>query len=155
MDEVGGGHRCSTNRLWHRRVTGSRSQVTHSDTQGNPMQKGLGISALVIAILAMFTPLLGTWLTVLVALLAAFAYGSGLGLGIASIVVNVFHIIFFSPLLWTTQGIMTLGASASNEEIVFLPWMLLLVQAVALAVVLLLHRRSTVAQPAVATSGSN
>lgn len=119
------------------------------------MQKGLGISALVIAILAIFTPLLGTWLTVVVALLAAFAYGSGLGLGIASIVVNVFHIFFFSPLLWTTQGVMTLGASASGEEIVFLPWMLLAVQGVALAVVLLLHRRSTTAQPAVASPGNS
>ena len=43
------------------------------------MQKDLGISALVIAILAVFILLLGTWLTVLVALLATFAYGSRLG----------------------------------------------------------------------------
>lgn len=107
------------------------------------MQKGFGIAALVIAILAMFTPMLGTWLTVLVALLAVFAYGSGLGLGIASIIVNMFHILFFSPLLWTTQGIFELGASQTGDDIVFVPWLLIAVQGVALFAVMLLHRHST------------
>lgn len=54
MDDVGGGHRC---------VTGSRSPTNPSESQGNMMQKDLGISALVIAILAVFILLLGTWLT--------------------------------------------------------------------------------------------
>lgn len=58
------------------------------------MQKGLGIAALVIAIIAMFTPFLGTWLTILAGLLAAFAYGPGIGLAIASIILNIVHIFF-------------------------------------------------------------
>jgi hypothetical protein len=62
------------------------------------MEKGLGIAALVVAIIAMFIPFVGTWLTILVAILAAFAAGEGFGLGIAAIIINVIHIFFFSPI---------------------------------------------------------
>jgi hypothetical protein len=64
------------------------------------MQKGLGITALVIAIIVIFVPFAGSWLTILVALLAAFAAGEGFGLGIAAIFINVVHIfVFFSSAL--------------------------------------------------------
>ncbi|WP_295581504.1 hypothetical protein [uncultured Lamprocystis sp.] len=116
------------------------------------MQKGLGIAALVIAILAMFIPFAGTWLTLLVALLAVFAYGPGLGLGIASLVVNVVHILFLSPLLWATQGLASVGAEASGEQIVFLPWVLIGAQVAAFAVLLILNGR--LVRPATATGTS-
>lgn len=64
------------------------------------MQKGLGISALVLAIVAIFLALIGPWLTLLVALLAAFSYGPGLSFGISSIVLNIINIIFLSPTVW-------------------------------------------------------
>ena len=41
------------------------------------MQKGLGIAALIIAIIAIFIPLAGTWITILAGLLTAFAAGPG------------------------------------------------------------------------------
>ena len=105
------------------------------------MQKGLGIAALVIAILAMFVPFAGTWLTLLVALLAVFAYGPGLGLGIASLVLNVVHILFLSPLLWATQGLASVGAEASGQQILFVPWILIGVQVAAFAILLILNGR--------------
>ena len=104
------------------------------------MQKGFGIAALVIAILAMFTPFIGTWLTIVVAVLAVAAYGPGTGLGIASLLINVAHIMFFSPLLWATQGAVVLGAEASGEEVLFMPWVLIGVQVVAFAALLLFNR---------------
>jgi hypothetical protein len=116
------------------------------------MQNGLGIAALVIAILAMFVPLFGTWLSLLVAILAVFAYGPGLGLGIASLIVNAVHILFLSPLLWATQGLASMGAEASGEQIVFLPWVLLGVQVAAFVALLSLNSR--MARPAPATGAS-
>lgn len=122
------------------------------------MQKGLGIAALVIAIIAMFIPFLGTWLTVLVGLLAAFAYGPGLGLGIASIAINITHIFFFSPLLWVSQ-VAAIGATAGMTEImkhnsnsginvlpppsepVFLPWILIAAQIGAGILLYVLHKK--------------
>lgn len=56
------------------------------------MQKSLGIAALAISIIAIFIPFLGTWMTVLVAALAAFAYGPGLSMATAAIVIDIFHI---------------------------------------------------------------
>lgn len=63
------------------------------------MQKGLGIAALVFSILAIFMPF-GMWLTVVVALLAMFAYGEGFGFGVAAIVINLINLLFLSPFIW-------------------------------------------------------
>ncbi|MEI6706583.1 MAG: hypothetical protein WCK96_05540 [Methylococcales bacterium] len=108
------------------------------------MQKGLGIAALVIAIIAVFIPFLGTWLTVLVAILAAFAAGEGFGLAIAAIIIDFIHIFVFSPLLWATQGMASAGAAAQGEEIVFLPWVLVGIQVVALTVLIMLNNKSKI-----------
>ncbi len=106
------------------------------------MEKGLGIAALVVAIIAMFIPFLGTWLTILVAILAAFAAGEGFGLGIAAIIINVIHIFFFSPLLWATQGVASLGAaSQGEEEVVFMPWILVGIQVVAVTVLVKINNK--------------
>jgi len=106
------------------------------------MQKGRGIAALVIAIIAMFTPFLGTWLTIVVAIMAVFAYGPGLGLGIAAIAINVIHIFFFSPLLWATQAAMSIGEAAGAGDVPFLPWFLVAIQIGAAVVLFMLHKRS-------------
>lgn len=107
------------------------------------MQKGLGIAALVIAIIAIFIPFIGTWLTILVALMAAFAYGEGLGLGIASIIVNIVHIFFFSPLLWVTQGMAEIEGAVSGKHTPFLPWILIVAQVVAIVILFMLQRKSS------------
>ena len=110
------------------------------------MQQGLGIAALVIAIISIFIPFAGSWLTVLSALLAAFAYGPGIALGIASIVINIIHIIFFSPLLWATQVAAEVGrelaqSQGQNFEPAFLPWFLITAQVGAIILLFLLHRK--------------
>lgn len=104
------------------------------------MQKGLGIAALVIAIIAMFVPFLGTWLTILVGIMAAFAYGPGIALAIASIILNVIHIFVFSPLLWVTQGLAQLGTPA-GQKVTFLPWVLIVAQVVAIVILIVLHSK--------------
>jgi len=106
------------------------------------MQKGLGIAALVAAIIAMFVPFLGTWLTVVAGLMAAFAFGPGIGLGIASIVINIVHIVFFSPLLWASQGVAEIAkATNANIDTVFLPWILIIAQIGAGLLLYVLHRK--------------
>lgn len=105
------------------------------------MQKGLGIAALVVAIIAMFVPFLGTWLTLVAGLLAAFAYGPGIGLGIASIILNVVHIFLFSPLLWVSQGVAEIGAAHAGEKIVFLPWILVAAQIGAGVLLYMMHSK--------------
>ena len=105
------------------------------------MQKGLGIAALVIAILAIFIPFAGTWITILVALLAAFAAGEGFGLGISAIIIDVIHIFLFSPLLWVTQGLASAGAASQGQGVVFLPWILVGVQVIAFIVLILFNSK--------------
>ena len=105
------------------------------------MGKGLGITALVLAILAMFIPFLGTWLTILVAIIAAFAVDEGFGLGIAAIVIDCIHIFFFSPLLWATQGLATMDAASQGTEVVFVPWLLIAVQVAAMAILITFNNK--------------
>ena len=100
------------------------------------MQKGLGIAALVVAIISIFIPFVGTWLTLLAGLLAAFAYGPGIALAIGSIIINIVHLFFFSPLLWVSHGVASSNAYSefsadtgiSGEGWVLLPWILIAVQ---------------------------
>jgi hypothetical protein len=106
------------------------------------MQKSLGIAALAISIIAIFIPFLGTWLTIPVAGLAAFAYGPGRAMGIAGIVINVFHIFFLSPLLWATGGLAAVADQAAKQTgsgsaegagaFMAMPWILVAIQIAAL-----------------------
>lgn len=73
------------------------------------MEKGFGIGALVLAIMATFVPLLGPWLTVVAALFAMFAYGPGFGMAVGALIVNLVNLLFLSPTTWIylsgeTQG---------------------------------------------------
>ena len=111
------------------------------------MQKGLGIAALVLAIVAIFIPVVGTWITIPAGLLAAFAAGNGFSMGIAAIVINAIHIMFLSPLLWATRALDSAGAAnlgrTATAEINFLPWALLAVQAIVLVVLIMVNMKST------------
>jgi hypothetical protein len=101
------------------------------------MQRDLGIAALAFAIVAIFTPF-GAWLTIFVAFMAAFAYGEALRLGIASIAVNLAHIVFFSQRLWEGRGMGEFGAAGETP---FLPWILIAAQVVGLVILLVLQKR--------------
>jgi hypothetical protein len=102
------------------------------------MQKGLGIAALVIAIISIFVPIAGVYLTIFTGALAAFAYGEGFPFGLSSIIINAFNIIFLSPTIWITQE-MIRSASGSPDTPYYLPWGLLIIQALALITLLYLH----------------
>lgn len=118
------------------------------------MQKSLGIAALVISIIAIFIPFLGTWMTVLVAALAAFAYGPGLSLAIAAIVIDIFHIFFLSPLLWATGGLAAVsnemakstGSAGAEGATTFmaLPWLLVAIQIGALVFLMKSNKKKLV-----------
>jgi hypothetical protein len=66
--------------------------------------KALGICAMVVAIFAIFLPILGPYVTPVAALLAAFAAGEGLTFSIVALVLNAVNIVFLSPSLYLTAG---------------------------------------------------
>ncbi len=83
----------------------------------------LGITAMIIAIVAIFVPIVGPYLTLLCALMAAFAGGRGLTFGIVAILLSTINIIFLSPSLWITAFSLATaagtaaGASAETSEV--------------------------------------
>lgn len=118
------------------------------------MQKSLGIAALALSIIAIFIPFVGTWLTIIVAGLAAFAYGQGFTLGIAGIVINIFHIFFLSPLLWATGGLAVVADDAARSSgqagadgatfYMLLPWILVAIQIGAMAYLIITNKKQVV-----------
>lgn len=66
--------------------------------------KALGIIAMIVAVLSIIIPVAGTYITVLAAILAAFAAGEGLTFGAVAIGLNIINIIFLSPLIWVTEA---------------------------------------------------
>jgi hypothetical protein len=66
--------------------------------------KALGITAMIFAVIAIFVPLAGPYLTIVDALLAAFAAGPGLTFGVVAILINILNVVFLSPSLWITAG---------------------------------------------------
>jgi len=114
------------------------------------MQKGLGIAALILAILSIFIPFIGTWMTILVAILAIFATGAGFGMGIAAIIINFVHIFFLSPLLWFTK--LATDQNAANGINIessggVLPWILIGIQVAALVALIVLNKKSASTSP--------
>lgn len=110
------------------------------------MQKSFGITALALSIIAIFIPFLGTWLTIPVAGLAAFAYGPGFAMGMAGIVINILHIFFLSPLLWATGGLAAVADQAAKQTnsgsaegasaFMAMPWILVAIQIAALVILI-------------------
>jgi len=66
--------------------------------------KALGITAMVIAIIAIFVPVIGPYLTFVTAILAAFAAGPGVTFGAVALLVNMINVFFLSPSLWITAA---------------------------------------------------
>jgi len=62
--------------------------------------KALGIIAMVVAIVSIFVPIVGVYLTLLSAILLAFAAGEGFVFGMVAVGVNLISLIFLSPMLW-------------------------------------------------------
>lgn len=93
--------------------------------------KGLGITALVIAIGSLFIPFVGAYTTVLSGLFAAFGANRGFSLSLAALAINVINIVIFSPTMWITTGLLGMGA------------VLLGIQVIALIVLLMINSTQT------------
>lgn len=66
--------------------------------------KALGITAMILAVMSVFVPIMGVYLTIVSALIAAFAAGPGLTFAAVAILVNLINLVFMSPTLWITQA---------------------------------------------------
>lgn len=66
--------------------------------------KALGITAMIVAIVSIFMPLVGVYMTVVAGILAAFAAGPGITFAGVAIMVNLVNLVFMSPSLWITQA---------------------------------------------------
>lgn len=107
------------------------------------MQKGFGIAALVLAIVSIFVPVLGPWLTILAGALAAMSYGTGFALGLSAIIINVINIFVLSPTVWLAMAAGAVAASVGKS------WMsvgtiLFVAQAASLVVLVTLHAKKKV-----------
>ena len=63
-------------------------------------KKGLGVAALILAIISIIVPVYGPYLAVISAALAAFAKPHEFGLAIGAIITNFVNILFLSPTTW-------------------------------------------------------
>ena len=90
--------------------------------------KVMGILAIVLAGIAIFIPVVGVYLTVFSAILAAFAYGKSVLFGYIAIGINFLSLFFLSPLLWVAAS----AENAGENNIAGLVWFLLGAQVLAL-----------------------
>lgn len=81
------------------------------------MMKALGITAMIFAIIAILVPIVGPYLTLVCALLAAFAAGPGLTFGIVAILLNLLNVIFLSPSLWLSAGMVSADQSNNSDAV--------------------------------------
>lgn len=109
--------------------------------------KALGITALVVCGLAIIVPVIGPWLTIVSALLAAFAAGPGLIFAVIAILLNVVNIIFLSPSLWLVVSVSHSDTPADTGALLSAMGTLLLgpqlVAAILLTITHLLRRKRT------------
>ena len=98
--------------------------VTEEGSRG----KVMGILSIVLAGIAIFIPVIGVYLTVVSAILAAFAYGKSALFGYIAIGINFLSLFFLSPLLWVAAS----ADNASENNIAGLVWFLLAAQVLAL-----------------------
>ena len=102
--------------------------------------KALGITAMIFAIVAIFVPIIGPYLTLVCALLAAFAGGRGLTYGAVAILVNILNVTFLSPSLWLTAGMAeTESAGTGSDVLLGMGIVFIGVQVVASVVLLVVH----------------
>ena len=79
--------------------------------------KALGITAMILAIVSIFIPVVGPYLTLVCALLAAFSAGPGLTFGAVAILINILNVSFMSPSLWLTAGMAEAERAGSGDAV--------------------------------------
>ena len=90
--------------------------------------KVMGILSIVLAGISIFIPVIGVYLTVVSAILAALSYGKSALLGYIAIGVNFLSLFFLSPLLWVAAS----AENADENSIAGLVWFLLAAQVLSL-----------------------
>jgi hypothetical protein len=102
--------------------------------------KALGIIAMIFAIVAIFVPVIGPYLTIICGLLAAFAAGPGLTFGAVAIGVNILNVAFLSPSLWLIAGAAEADAQGSGSDVLLGMGIVFIgVQVVAAVVLVIAH----------------
>ena len=113
--------------------------------------KALGITAMIFAIVAIFVPLAGPYLTLVGAVLAAFGGGAGLTFSVVAILVNILNVVFLSPSLWVTAGVVESEQAGTGADVLAGMGIVFIgAQAVAALVLILVHalsRKSRAARP--------
>ena len=104
------------------------SDTNENASQGGSLGKVMGILAIVLAGIAIVIPVIGVYLTVVSAILAAFAVGKNAILGYVAIGINFISLFFLSPLLWVAAS----AENADENAIAGLVWFLLGAQVLAL-----------------------
>ena len=95
--------------------------------------QAFGIAALVFAIIGIFAPFVGIFLSGLSGILAFFSYGKGTTLGLSAIIINFINILFLSPTFWLAMaGHAKANNRESAESMVSTFIILLIIQAAAL-----------------------
>jgi hypothetical protein len=102
------------------------------------MQKSFGISSLVVAIISIFIPVYGVYLTLISGALAAFSYSKGFPLGLSAIIINIINIFFASPSLDMLTAMSGHGMSIRTFYIV--------AQVIALSILVMINKKQTVAE---------
>jgi hypothetical protein len=106
------------------------------------MQKSLGITALVLAIVSIIIPFIGPWLTIIAGALAAFAYGPGFVLGLSAIIINLVNIFMLSPTVWIAMGVSTIAAS-HGKSMLSVGTILFAAQAISLTLLIISNKKKT------------
>lgn len=105
------------------------------------MQKGLGLTALALAVIAVFVPVVGPWLTLVAAGFAAFAWGGGFPLGVSALALNVVNVLLLSPSLWLAAGVEAAARPQGGGSVFVFGVFLLGAQLAAAVALVMLHRR--------------
>ncbi len=98
--------------------------------------KVLGIISMIFAIVAIFVPIVGAYLTIVCGLLAAFSAGEGITFGLVAIGINILNIIFLSPSLWVMAGM----SDVDNDILLGMGIVFIGVQIIALIVLFWIHK---------------
>jgi hypothetical protein len=102
--------------------------------------KALGIIAMIFAIVSIFVPVIGPYLTIVCALLAAFAGGAGLTYGAVAIGVNILNVAFLSPSLWILAGAAEAETQGSGSNVILGMGVIFIgIQVVAALVLIIVH----------------
>jgi hypothetical protein len=113
--------------------------------------KAMGIIAMIFAIISIFIPIIGPFLTIVCALIAAFSAGPGITYGAVAIGINILNVLFLSPSLWLMAGSAEVeNAGRGSEVLLGMGIFFIGAQIIAAIILIVIHmqwkKKQTVAQ---------